>query len=1267
MNKSKFLKRPLAALLAILMVVALVPMSAFAADAIPQGVPTLAIGVSANAEKMVEEVKAAANVTNVTVDDANDVNNLLWFVMTGMGSTDSYSLSMMNESGKELLGEKYVSYDAASKNFTTNSKKYFIYLSLDQAADDGKNAQVDKKVLADGVYTVKLKNETKNTVVATETFTLKSEGEGESKTWTGKQTIGEVEFKGAESGFEGKNLSDVQSGTPKFDVTSAGTNKWNVKVSGATLKYITGWTGFNSAVEKEQHGYYLGISVPRALNGNVVSVMTLPAAAGPKEVKETAFTEYNGSYCDLFIHLGETAEEVKAKADWSFKIKYGNLPEHTYTFDFSGLSFPSEEPKFEALDKENVLDEAQNGKGTNELQADIVGSVDASTKTITVTGTSYYVSNWTSFDGDSTKNSGNFVAFKITNPANMPVYLWSPTERKWKGPDNENVLRIQNQDGNKGKMMVGGAIDENGKKTVDGTEWTIDFNNVDMMKEGDGALQITPVTGTVLGKKGTDLQSNISTTRKTNEAGVTTITVRGNSNYIPVWTQFSTNPDYQKGHYLALKLTAGTGDTIKVQGTSSAEETLDSDGIIVLTLNKMVEENDFRRKVTVTPSEGDAKTYYLDFSAVKRLPAEIKGVSVDTDPTNGNKLKGLKVAYKDGKIILSGLVEPMKDNENLFDDAKLKIDIGAGEGKETKVTVRITKVGDKLEASATTTVAGNTLVFDTSMLIIKNPDATDVATTAAPASKVSDTIPEEQKEAANDVAEALGNSSTKVEEDILQKYANVISNDSANKGSLITEAAKIVAENSSKIPAALKDQIEEDAAAAANGSTDFGTNSIVQAYVQIEVVGVESTDGEITSFKLAITPKARTIISTESEASKLKIFDASAEDASANSKANAIVVKDEEIKIAEATTVKLALPDAYKAKEAFILHDKGELGTFKYEGKISGISPRVVEFNSENGFSDFTISATEPMSNDATLSSVKVGEYTAEKKSDSEYAVTVAEGTDVTKLALTLTATDSNVKSITVNGTAYTEGMTVDLTDKVTIVVTAEDGTEATYTLTATVDGSTPVEKPSDKYTDLDKVTNNTMRDKVKAAIDMGIMGSTSSTAYVFAPKANIGRKDIAVIIARADLIASSEDIANAEQADEALKAMYTDGNSAFNDLARCKDVQKAAIRYCAEKEIVKGDGASFNPDGKLTREEIAVILTNWTKLDVDNNNVENTNNIADWNRISNWAKPYVNAVYGKMMNGTGTGFNPKGIVNREQTASVLVDAFGIIYPEFGN
>ena len=303
-------------------------------------------------------------------------------------------------------------------------------------------------------------------------------------------------------------------------------------------------------------------------------------------------------------------------------------------------------------------------------------------------------------------------------------------------------------------------------------------------------------------------------------------------------------------------------------------------------------------------------------------------------------------------------------------------------------------------------------------------------------------------------------------------------------------------------------------------------------------------------------------------------------------------------------------------------------------------------------------------SNANSILSLKVGETAATIDGTNITATLPADSEKEQALAIEV----SPMATVTVNGAAYLSTLPIDLSEPATIVVTAEDGTEATYTLTVTFSDDTPdPEKPSDKYTDLDKVTNETMRNKVKAAIDMGIMGSTSTTAYVFAPKADIGRKDIAVIIARADLIASSEDIANAEQADEALKAMYTDGKDAFNDLAKCNDVQKAAIRYCAEKEIVKGDGAGFNPDGKLTREEIAVILTNWTKLDVDKDNVEDTHNIADWNKISNWAKPYVNAVYGKMMNGTGTGFNPKGIVNREQTASVLVDAFGIIYPEFGN
>ena len=79
MNKSKFLKKSLAAFLAILMVAAMIPMSAFAADA-PTGVTTIRVnGVSAewDGEKYVAAVSGtreeAANVpiTAVTTGTTN--------------------------------------------------------------------------------------------------------------------------------------------------------------------------------------------------------------------------------------------------------------------------------------------------------------------------------------------------------------------------------------------------------------------------------------------------------------------------------------------------------------------------------------------------------------------------------------------------------------------------------------------------------------------------------------------------------------------------------------------------------------------------------------------------------------------------------------------------------------------------------------------------------------------------------------------------------------------------------------------------------------------------------------------------------------------------------------------------------------------------------------------------------------------------------------------------------------------------------------------
>ncbi|WP_217957768.1 S-layer homology domain-containing protein [Acutalibacter muris] len=287
-------------------------------------------------------------------------------------------------------------------------------------------------------------------------------------------------------------------------------------------------------------------------------------------------------------------------------------------------------------------------------------------------------------------------------------------------------------------------------------------------------------------------------------------------------------------------------------------------------------------------------------------------------------------------------------------------------------------------------------------------------------------------------------------------------------------------------------------------------------------------------------------------------------------------------------------------------------------------------------------------SSDATLSEVKVGEYEV-TKSGNDYTVKVPEGTDVTKLPLTLTATDSKIKGITVNGTAYTEGMEVDLTTAATIVVTAEDGSTATYTLTA-VTGD--VQKPSDKYTD---IPAGAMGDYIKAAIDNGIMVGTSETK--FSPNVDIPRWQFALLIARADLRIKNADITSAAEADAELKKLYS-GTPAFSD-PKNNELYDAAIEYCSKNKIISGIGNNkFDPNGKVNRLQAARMISDWTGV-TDATKTENTHDIKDWNKI-NWGKHYVNSVYdaGFMQGRTNGNFGPQDVLKRSEAAVVIMKAY---------
>ena len=84
---------------------------------------------------------------------------------------------------------------------------------------------------------------------------------------------GNIKFDAVETtgGIGGALLSELMSGTPKFDVSANGENVWDVKVSGLTLKYVPQWNEFNPSLDREKHGYYAGVSIPKVLDGNIIS------------------------------------------------------------------------------------------------------------------------------------------------------------------------------------------------------------------------------------------------------------------------------------------------------------------------------------------------------------------------------------------------------------------------------------------------------------------------------------------------------------------------------------------------------------------------------------------------------------------------------------------------------------------------------------------------------------------------------------------------------------------------------------------------------------------------------------------------------------------------------------------------------------------------------------------------------------------------------------------------------------------------------------
>ena len=269
---------------------------------------------------------------------------------------------------------------------------------------------------------------------------------------------------------------------------------------------------------------------------------------------------------------------------------------------------------------------------------------------------------------------------------------------------------------------------------------------------------------------------------------------------------------------------------------------------------------------------------------------------------------------------------------------------------------------------------------------------------------------------------------------------------------------------------------------------------------------------------------------------------------------------------------------------------------------------------------------------EADIETFTLGGYTGVINNDVDEGrtikVTVPYGTDVTGLVAEFTASSgATVKLGSTDGLDFVSGVTsANYSNPVQLWITSEDrDTTRMYTVTVEEGISFSDVNPGDWF-----------YDNVMDAAENGyISGMGDGT---FNPTGATTRAQFASMIANAMGYEANPD-----------------AKSAFPDVA--DDFWgKAAINFCVENGILSGyDDGTFQPNKAITRQEAASILRNAFEL------TETTDELfPDDSAIAGWAKESVYLVKAaELMKGdAGTGnFRPNSTITRAEAASILMNA----------
>ncbi len=571
--------------------------------------------------------------------------------------------------------------------------------------------------------------------------------------------------------------------------------------------------------------------------------------------------------------------------------------------------------------------------------------------------------------------------------------------------------------------------------------------------------------------------------------------------------------------------------------------------------------------------------------------------------------------------------------------------------------------------------------------MVGNKVTTDIVpTTTTPKTDVSNTIPNEQKEAVQNAAASVKDNGE------LAAAANTVAKEvttTAAEGQQLLNNASITA-------------------------TAENTKIYVQTYLDIKADNVEvGTDGKITSITLDITPMSRVVASTATTAENIVL------DATTSTPKNAVILPGSEKELTNIQTMVISfeLPNNFITgtttyPSVYVQH-KGH----EYTATVTKDTNNklIATFTNPDGFSEFTISkdpaavatigqnryttlqaAVDAVQNGQTIKlekdcaeNVTVSRavkftlnkdgngFTGSISAGSRYSVTSAvDSNDSNKTTYTVTyvggssssgstSTTYNVNvNAATNGAVATDkktaakGTTVTVTaspskgyvvDAVKVVdkdgkdvaVTGKDGKYvfampgSAVTVTGTFKAETPVALP---FTDVK--SGDWFYPAVQYAYAQGLMTGTSATT--FAPNGTMNRAMIVTVLYRLE------------------KSPAVTGASKFTDVP-AGQWYSDAVAWAAANKIVNGyDETTFGPMNAVTREQMAAILFRYEQYKgLENVTLEeNLNRFPDQNKISAYAIPALQwAVGQKIINGNADGtLDPTGTATRAQVAQIFTN-----------